>query len=273
MQRTDAEFAARTVPINARPIQAMISISRKYSASCSIANGISENLSFPVTPANLGDHVSRWYEDNYGSKTHVDPSPGRFPLLIEGAAYACRIPLVFGSTLVVTSKGMKPNKAILNTLDHVVDLPVAVRSRMSGSVENEIQAVFETCIEVAQDVRAFKTPIMFSARTDILVSCDLVCGFNVNPSLSAWHALQFAEKVLKQYISAHKEPPRVHDIPRLIEVAQSLGYKMDPSLDVSIFSFGPSVRYEPDAINLERAVRINHEAWRVGYNVLKQAES
>lgn len=273
VQRTDAEFAARTVPIHARPIQAIISIFRQYRVSGPIAHAGPKDVSFPVTPANLGDHVTRWYEESYGPKTHVDPSPGRFPFLIEGAVYACRIPLVLGSTLVVTAKGMKPNKAILNTLDHVVDLPAAVRSRMSGSVENEIQAVFATCIEVAKDVRAFSTPIISSARTDIIVSCDLVCGFNTNPSLSAWHALQFAEKVLKQYISAHREPPWVHDIAKLIEVATSLGYKMDPRLDVGLFGFGPSVRYEPDAITLERAVRINHEAWRVGYNVLKQAEA
>ena len=192
MQRTDAEFAARTVPIHARPIQAIISILGKYRVSGPIAHGGPKDLSFPINPANLGDHVNRWYEDNYGSKTHIDPSLGRFPLLIEGAAYACRIPMVLGSTLVVTSKDMKPNKAILNTLDHVADLPVSVRSRMSESVENEIQAIFSTCIEVAKRVYAFKEPIISSARTDILVSCDLVCGLNVNPSLSAWHALQFA---------------------------------------------------------------------------------
>ena len=48
---------------------------------------------------------------------------------------------------------------------------------------------------------------------------------------------------------------------------------MEPRLDVSVFGFGPSVRYEPDAISLGRAVRINHEAWRVGYSVLKQTEA
>jgi len=272
MQHTDAEFAARTVPIHARPIQAIISIFSKYRVSGPIAHGGPRDLSYPVTPANLGDHVNRWYEDNYGTKTHVDPSPGRLPLLIEGAAYACRIPMIFGSMLVITSKDMKPNQSILNTLDHISDLPAAVRSRMSGSVENEIQAIFATCIEVAKSLRAIQAPLISSARTDILVSCDLVCGFNVNPSLSAWHALQFAEKLLKQYISAYKEPPWIHDIAKLIEAAQSLGYKMDPRLDVSLFGFGPSVRYEPDAISLDRAVRINHEAWRMGYSILDAPE-
>lgn len=273
MQRIDAEFARRTVPIHARPIQAIISIINKQRASGPIANGGPKDLSFPVRPANLSDHVSQWYAENYGPKVHIDPSPGRFPILIEGAAYACRMPMVFGSIIVVTSKDMVPNKAILNTLDHIENLPSAVRSRMRDSVENEIQAAFATCIEVAKDLRALKNPLISSARTDIFVSCDLVCGFNVNPSLSAWHALQFVEKVIKQYISAHTEPPRIHDIAKLIDVSRSLGYQMDPGIELSLFNFGPSVRYEPEAISLEQAIHINREAWRIGYNVLKQTEA
>ena len=152
MRRIDADFATRTVPIHERHIQAIISIFSKYGVSGPIANRAAKDLSFPVTPSSLGDHVSHWYKENYGSKTHVDPSPGRFPLLIEGATYPCRIPLILGATVVVTSKDMKPNKTILNTLDHVADLPIAVRSKMSESVENEIQAICATCIEVAKDI-------------------------------------------------------------------------------------------------------------------------
>jgi len=268
---TDSNLAQAGVPIPARPIQAILAVLKKYGTSGPIAHPLGKNLGFPVGPLNLGDHVNAWYGKQYGNKIKIDPSPGRFPLLIEGAPYQCRIPLVIGGALILASKGTFQDKRILNAVDHITDLPTMVRERLSGKTENEIQAIFCTCIEVSKELGSRKTSLHASAQTDMRISSDLLCGYNVNSSMSAWHSLQLAEKVLKQYISVHEKPPFTHDITKLVTIAAEYGYQIDSRLDLLLFSFGASTRYEPQEISVDRAVQVNHEAWRIAFNVLKQS--
>lgn len=91
--------------------------------------------------------------------------------------------------------------------------------------------------------------------------------------MSAWHSLQFAEKCIKEFIGREARFSRIHDIEALRQEAINVGYTPDPRLNWELFEFGPSVRYEPDAVNMEDAVKINHEAWRVAFNTLKQVKA
>jgi len=269
--QTDSALAKAKIPILARPIQAIIAIFKKYNVSGPISNPSISKLEFPVGPLNLCVHINSWYEGQYGNKIKIDPSPGRFPLVIEGATYQCRIPLVSGTALILSSKSEFKDKQILNAIDHITDLPKIVRARLSGESENYIQSIFCTCIEVSKELSARRTPLHESSQSDILIGNNLLCGHNINASMSAWHSLQLAEKVLKQYISEHEEPPHIHDIKKLIKLAKKYGYTPDNSLNLSLFNFGAKTRYKPKQISVEQAVKINHEAWRISFNVLKHA--
>ena len=110
-----------------------------------------------------------------------------------------------------------------------------------------------------------------AARTDILESCDLLCSHNKNPSLASWSALQFTEKVLKEFISSRVGSfKKIHSIEKLKEEALSAGYKPDPNILWGLFDFDASVRYEPQKVGMRDAIAINNESWRIAYNVLKQ---
>lgn len=267
----DSVLAGRNMQIPGRPIQAIISLFQKFKVSGPIAHPFKVDMSFPVGAESLSNHVNSWYEKHYGNKIKVDPSPGRFPLVIEGATYECRIPLVLGTALVLASKERFTDKRTLNVIDHITDLPRIVRARLRGDMENYIQAIFLTCIEVSKELASRKTALCESAQTDSRIATDLLCGFNVNSSMSSWHSLQLAEKALKQYISAYEKPPFTHEIHKLVGVAERHGYKKDPRIRLDFFGFGASTRYEPHQISIDQAVLINHEAWRISFNVLKQA--
>lgn len=269
----DRDLADNEVEIPGRPIAATLALFKTFGVSGLLFHPFGKDLSFPVRPENISDHVHQWYKAAYGELLNVDPSPGRFPLWVSGAAYEVRLPLLVGEHSVLSSKHHFDDAGLINAVDHVQKLPVHLRSELLEKDENILQAMFLTSLGVTQELRANKTDLTNSAKADIFISCDLQCGFNRNPSLASWHSLQFAEKVLKQFMSSHSAKfSKIHDISKLRDEAAHCGYKPDPRVRWELFDFSPSVRYEPNAINAKQAIEINHEAWRIGYNVLKQIE-
>jgi hypothetical protein len=150
--QTDSILAEAGVPIPARPIQAILAIFKRYGTSGPIAHPLRKNLDFPVEAMNLSDHVNAWYGKQYGNKLNIDPSPGRFPLLIEGASYQCKVPLVIGGALILSSKSTFQDKRILNVIDHITDFPKMVRERLSGKIENEFRRSFTLASKYARNL-------------------------------------------------------------------------------------------------------------------------
>jgi hypothetical protein len=265
----DAEYSHKEVKVSARPFSAVVELLKKMNASGPLTNPHGENLNFPVTARNACDHVHNWYESTYGELLNVDFSPASFPIWISGHAYEVKLPLAFGVT-VVSSKHTFTDKRVVNGVDFVQKLPPKIREGLTGEEENLIQAMYATCIGVADEFKKIKSELIRSARDDSLVSCQLLCGFNINASLSSWHSLQFAEKCLKELISRNGNYSKTHSIDKLVKEAMNVGYIPDERIDWSLFRFKPSVRYEPDAVSIESGAKINHEAWRIAYNTLKQ---
>jgi len=266
----DDDLAKKNVSIPKRPVTAAFELLKKLKISAPLFHPYEKDLSFPVKTQNLSYHVYQWYENTYRELTYIDPCPAKFPFHFYGNAYEVALPLLFGNFLIIGSKHKFTDENILNAVDSIKNLPDHVRSKMSGQEEGYIQTIFYTCLEVSAEVKKYKSDLMLSANNDIIVSNDLICGFNKNSALSAWHSLQFIEKILKEYISKNATFPQIHDIKKLQKKAEEFGYKADPNINWGLFNFGPSVRYEPGSIDTELAVRINHEAWRIAYNVLKQ---
>ena len=258
----DTEYSRREVKVSARPFGAVIELLKRMNVSGPLTNPYSESVSFPVTASNACDHVHHWYESTYGELLNVDFSPASFPIWIAGHAYEVKLPLAFG-VMVVSSKHTFTDKGIVNGVDFIQKLPPKIRAGLTGAEENLIQAMYATCVGVADEFKKYKSELVRSARDDSLVSCQLLCGFNINAALSSWHSLQFAEKCLKELIGRSRTYSRTHELDKLVKEAVSVGYMPDKRIDWSLFRFNPSVRYEPDAVSIESAVKINHEAWRI----------
>ena len=269
MEEVNSDLADEGVPFHARPIQAVIQILNKYKTSGPLVNAFIKSINYPVTAINLNNHVNEWYSSRYEDTLNIDLSPGRFPILIDGAPFQCKIPYIIGKAMIVAGKSVFDNPAIVNAVDFITDLPSYVRSMLSSEIEGYLQSIFITCLEASKDIKKDKCDLSISAESDAITSCDLICCNKPNPSLSAWHSLQFAEKVLKKFISQTKKYPHTHKIEELRDKAIEVGYYPDPCINWQLFNFPPAVRYEPNYFNTTEAVAINHEAWRIGYNVLK----
>ena len=271
--KIDEKLSKDEVAIPRRPVCAAIELFRRYKISAPLFHPWEKNLGFPVTGSNASEHVHSWYSISYGELLNIDFSPASFPIFLKGHCYEVKLPFTIGGFTLVSSKHEFASEKIINGVDYVQKLPEIVRSSLTENEESTIQAMYATCLGVADEFKKHRTELVRAARNDSLLSCALLCGFNNNPSMSAWHSLQFAEKCIKEFIGREAKFSRVHDIDALRKEAICVGYMPDPIINWSLFGFGPSVRYEPDAIITEDAVKINHEAWRVAFNTLKQIKA
>lgn len=268
--QVDESLGKQGTPVSGRPLNAVIKIFKKYHESGPLVTLSPRKLVFPVVAHNLSDHVHSWYKVRYGDRLKVDPGICKLPLCIFDVVYECSIPVVYGQHLVLASKETFEDKQVLNAVDMIKDLSESVRANLSGAMENEILAIFQTGLIVNREMKKQRNELLISARHDSLTACEFLSGYNPNPSLSAWHSLQFAEKVIKSYISKSSKYPHTHDIAKLRDKAVELGYEPDQKIRWDLLNVSPSVRYEPDAVKLEHSVQVCHEAWRIAYNVLMQ---
>lgn len=275
MVTINSELIDDGVEIPARPISAAIRAMQFLKASGPIAGNELQPADYPLTTENIASHIYAWYENLYKDRLKVDFAQAKFPYLVHGDVFEVRVPYIIGQCLILSSKEKFEDQNILNAVDQVEDLPRAIRSTLTGIQENELQANFSTCIQVVRLMRLFKgNDYIDSALKDSFVSCENLTLRPKSPALSAWHAVQFTEKIIKYYISRNKfDVRRSHNICKLLDDAKEAGYEPDPVINWSLLSsITPNARYEPGNITLKDAVRINLEAWRVAFNVLHQVD-
>jgi hypothetical protein len=271
MENIDRALLGESFRISARPIQATLRILQKYRCSGPIATPYSALLDYPVTALNLANHISVWYEHRYGDRLNVDWSPGRFPIVIEAEIYVCKLPFAIGGErFMLASKNRFADPRILNAVDFIGGLPEMIRGRLEDDVAALANAMFATSMEVTKELHSTRATLLRAAKTDIDLSCDCLSTRIVDASQSAWHSLQFAEKILKEFISRTRAYSRHHRIDDLRDEAIDCGYEPDRKIEWRLFGFGAGVRYDPNIVAPLQAVAANHEAWRIGCNVLKQ---
>lgn len=174
IERVDAKLSEGNTPIPHRPARATINIFNEHNVSGPLFNSIETALDYPVTENNLFNHVDEWYSERYEAQLYIDPSPGRFPILIGGASYECRLPLTLGILHIVSSKETFESASILNAVEFITDFPKHARKNMSSHEENFLQAMFITCIEVAREAGSNRTKLIASAESDAHISCELL---------------------------------------------------------------------------------------------------
>lgn len=257
--------------ISSRPMMAAINAMKLLKTSAPLAGVSLEAANFPITAMNLSSHVNRWYENLYFDKLKVDFTQAKFPFLIHGDVFEVKVPLIFGESLLVSSKSSMDGARVLNTVDMINELTEPLRLTLTASDENKLQAFFITCLETSQLMKKFKkNDFISSALKDSFVSCENLMNRPKSPDLSAWHSVQFTEKVLKFFITSKTDKvKRTHKLTDLRKEAEKLGYNPDSRIDWSLLSsITPSVRYEPGQVDMKKAVDINIESWRVAFNVM-----
>ncbi len=273
MRLINASLSEEGVEISSRPIRAAVMAMQNLNISAPIAGVSLEPANLPITAMNLASHIHDWYENLYSDRLKVDVRQAKFPILIHGDVFEVSVPLFYGQLLIVSNKNKMEGKNILNTVDMINGFSDTLRSSLTSTDVNALQAYFITCLEAAQLMGKFKSnDFINSALKDSFVSCENLMIRPKSPNLSSWHSVQFAEKIIKFFISGNAiKVKHTHKFQELVEAAKNVGYEDDPRINWQLLStITPSVRYKPGTVNIKSAVNINIEAWRVAFNVLNQ---
>lgn len=261
------------VDISSRPMIAAIDAMTLLKVSAPLAGVPLEKVSFPITTMNLSSHINLWYKNLYSDKLKIDFTQAKFPFLIHGDVFEVKVPFIIGKALIVSTKKNMGSRQVLNVVDMIHELADSLRLTLTISDENELQALFITCLKASQLMKAIhKNDFINSALKDSFVSCENLLIRPKSPDLSAWHSVQFVEKVLKFFITSKTDKvKKTHKLTDLKNEAKNLGYYPDSRINWELLSsITPSVRYEPGKIDIKKAVDINIESWRVAFNIMHQ---
>ncbi|MDL0446006.1 hypothetical protein [Vibrio alginolyticus] len=271
MTSVDDTFDEALVRLHQRPLRAVVEAFKRLNISGEIIGPSKQPANYPITTQNLSSHVTKWYDDRYGDALKIDMSIGRFPFQLKGIAYACKLPLFYGSFKILACKENIGSQDIINVFDLLENLPSYVREKSTNSDEKKLILKFEIALKAIIAMQAKKeNSLINSALSDALVSCDQITSNKVNYSLSAWHSLQFAEKVLKFYISRFEAPQFTHEVKKLKNKAKNLGYIDSGNVNWDSLDFKPAIRYEPNGVSQRQALEANMEAWKVAYETMEQ---
>lgn len=278
IEEIDSSLVAEQMDIAARPMHATIKIINLLEIDAPLAGFSVEPASLPITANNISSHVNSWYQGLYEDRLKVDFSMAKIPFMIRGEVFDVKVPLTYGQHLVVTSKDAMTGGNILNTLDMVQNLPAPLRARFTPREENELQAYFITAHKVVVKMSRFKgNDFVDTALKDSFVSCENLTIRPKSPDLSSWHSAQFAEKVMKFYISQHSGSVKfTHKFKDLLRQTKELGYQPDSRIDWALLSsVTPSARYETGNVDAATAtaLSINIEAWRVAFDIMHQVKA
>ena len=217
MDKIDKFFIEKSVPIHARPVQVVIEFYKELKVSGPLFGGSLNTSEKPINTSNLTSHVNDWYQLRYANKLNVDMTQSKFPILLNGDVFEVRVPLVFGKVLVACIKGKNASKGLLNPLDMIVDLTDHIRNGMTSRETSMLQVYFETCLVTALAIKNVRNnDLIFSAYKDSFVSCETLISNPKSPELSAWHAVQFAEKILKYFISLKQARIQIISAPLMV---------------------------------------------------------
>lgn len=264
------------VDISSRPMIAAIDAMTLLKVSAPLAGATLEKVSFPITIMNLSSHINLWYKNLYSDKLKIDLTQAKFPFLIHGDVFEVKVPFIIGKALIVSTKKNMDSRQVLNVVDMIHELADSLRLTLTISDENELQALFSTCLKASQLMKAVhKNDFINSALKDSFVSCENLLMRPKSPDLSAWHSVQFVEKVLKFFITSKTDKvKKTHKLTDLKNEAKNLGYYPDSRINWELLSsITPSVRYEPGQIDIKKAVDINIESWRVAFNIMHQVKT
>lgn len=274
MVRIDDKFDNEFLALPKRPIEGVLEVFKCLDISGVLFGHSRQPATLPITVENLSSHVIKWYDDRYGDALKMDMSVGRFPFLLKGVVYACKLPLIYGSVQVVAAKRVFSQSGVLNVFDLVQGLPSYAREKITGSDENKLMYEFQIAMGAINSLNQHKNnPIIESALSDALVSCDQLLQSSPNYALSAWHSLQFAEKVVKYFISKFEEPKRTHEIKKLRNKAQKLGYIDEGHVNWVHLDLKPDIRYEPNSVSVTQALDANLEAWKIAFDIMRQTKA
>lgn len=243
MEDVDRRLRDANVPIPGRPLNAFSEIAK---------DGI-QLLMFGPFPTPEADNINAWFERKYGKRLNMDFLIGKVVLLIEGDPYLMRLPVIYGQCRI----------DVPSLIEGMTEARFHMLSNEEASLAVEHFGRFHACFN---NISRLPPEITVNIDTAILQ----ILAQNPHYGESKWASLQTVEKCLKAWIDKKGGSyPFVHDLSRLLQIAQQNGLQEVKDSHVKIVQCAPAVRYE-DGISLRDAVAAHHQAILISAAVAEQ---
>lgn len=264
MNSIDGDLSAQGLPIHARAFQAGFEAQRHCGVQHVTFGPRIHSVSMRgYTAENLVDHVQLWYQERYGDRIKVDPSPGTFVMQIRDDLWRVRLPLIYGRFQVLALRPKDLHSVprdpvpVQNALDLIVDLTPTLRDSLTNTELTGLMVSMKrgwTAINylAAKSSEAF----IQEARGDLRAAVEHMMSTPIHYGQSRWSSLQMTEKVLKSLLPKQGPVPHTHDLDRLIALlGGDFQAKIDPA-DLATIQCSADVRYDTagsDKIGAHRA--------------------
>jgi hypothetical protein len=234
MDRLDRLLLSEKVPVPGRPIHALRRIA--------MARGVALILGGPERSP-TADAVSRWYDEQYGDRLKVDPSPGRAVILVRCDPLVIRLPLIIGQW------------------DGIADvtklLPGLTQPMFASLSEGEMQDIVAALPWMQQRFAAIET-LPSAIRANLETAIMQMTSQSPHFGESRWGSLQFAEKTLKHFLRSKKRTPsNTHDLAALLRRCEAAELPRGMQIILSMIQCDAGVRYAEDS-TLDDALAAHH---------------
>jgi len=266
MENIDGELAKEQVPIHARPIRAVSFMSKRLDIALPLTASDATLIPGCFSPEQISLRINQWMRVRYGERLKMDWTVGRSAVLLHGALFTIRCPVIFGSCRFECNPsnfGKKRPPAARNEpaqsdiLDHVEDFTPALAASLSPTDAIRLLAVFQTAMDAylsLDDIR--KTNYFKEMWCDLNTAVMHLTATGSHYGMSKWSSAQAVEKLFKSFILAGGDTPtRTHDLQKLAKHAARLGLPLPPSHYLEECQCSPGARYGEESSTMEAALR------------------
>jgi len=271
MEEIDNILKDINVPIQARPIRAIVEVGKRLKISILMAPADKAIMPNFYTNYNLATHIDQWYSNRYGERLKTYMGPGFIAVLLKGDPWRIRLPMIVGRVRIVCDPDIGKYRIVakmqvnapsptINVLSFVENLQENLATTLSKENLIFLQDFFVLALDVLNNFsRVRSKPYIKEALSDLDVAVSHVFSLPPNYGASKWSTLQFVEKTLKCCLKIRNiSVPHTHDLRSLSKLVMEQGVTfLDMNL-IDAMNCPAGARYGECLVSLKEAIDAHH---------------
>jgi len=275
MERIDLKLKAKGVPIVGRQLQGAGEVAKTLKTNIYM---VPRSLAKPNDFRNysLSAHVVLWFDRRYGDRLKVDLSFGKTVVLINHDFYKAKLPFVWGHPQYIFDPTLKDYPNIKDPRCNVARLVEGLTPDLASKIDKfgqfHILNKVKNGICLGQLMEQYIEVLYIKeAKGDLIQSIDSLFQHKPLCGLSKWGSLQFAEKIIKSFLTNKQESFRnTHNLSELINLLGKYNLKNLDSIDLDHIQCSPDVRYNSELVERSEAVQAHWDSVDLGLIILQQ---
>ena len=244
MEKIDQKLKAKGVPMEARQIQGAREVAKTLKTNIYMVPRSSAKPS-DFRNFSLSAHVVLWFDRRYGDRLKMNLSFGKTIVSINHDFYKVKLPFVWGHPQYIFDPTLKDYPNLQDPRCNVARLVEGLTPDLARKIDKSGQ--FHILNKVIKGIclgqlmeQYIEVVYIKEAKGDLIQSVDSLFQHKPLCGLSKWGSLQFAEKIIKSFLTNKKESfPHTHNLSELINLLGKYNLKNLDSIDLNLFNAVP----------------------------------